>query len=50
MTADDRGKGILAGLNKTGKHIYGGTVQAHEKARRRARNKTARKSRRQNRG
>lgn len=36
----------LAALNRTGKHIYGGTVPAHVKARRRARNKAARHARR----
>ena len=40
---------ILLGLNRTGKHIYAGTVSASEKARRRAANKVARVSRRQNR-
>jgi hypothetical protein len=41
---------ILLALNQTGKHIYGGTVTAKEKARRRAANKVARMSRRANRG
>lgn len=36
---------ILAGLNRTGKHIYAGTVPAATKARRRAANKAARKAR-----
>ena len=40
---------ILLGLNRLGKHVYGGTVEASEKARRRAANKVARVSRRQNR-
>lgn len=33
-----------------GQHIYAGTVPAHVKARRRAKNKVARVSRRKNRG
>jgi len=37
---------ILAGLNMTGKHVYAGTVDPAEKARRRAANKAARKARR----
>ena len=41
---------ILVGLNRTGKHIYGGTVPAAEIAKRRAKNKVARASRRKNRG
>lgn len=36
-------------LNATRKHIYEGTVPAHVKAQRRARNKRARKARRANR-
>jgi hypothetical protein len=40
---------ILLGLNRTGKHIYGGTVPAAEKDRRRKANKVARESRRKNR-
>lgn len=36
---------ILFGLNRTGKHIYGGTVSAAEKAKRRAAGKAARKAR-----
>jgi len=40
---------ILRGLNRLGKHVYGGTVTAEEKARRRKANKTARLSRRKNR-
>jgi hypothetical protein len=39
---------ILSGLQ--GKHVYGGTVPPAKVARRRAANKVARKSRRQNRG
>lgn len=39
---------ILAALQS--KHVYQGTVPAHIKARRRAANKVARASRRQNRG
>lgn len=41
---------ILVGLNRLGKHIYGGTVPAAEIAKRRAKNKVARASRRKNRG
>lgn len=41
---------MLVALNATGKHIYEGTVSAAEKAKRRARNKIARRSRRANRG
>lgn len=40
---------ILLALNKLGKHIYAGTVPDAEKERRRAANKVARKSRRENR-
>lgn len=40
----------LAALNRSGQHIYGGTVPAHVVARRRAANKVARASRRANRG
>lgn len=40
---------ILLGLNRLGKHIYGGTVDPVEKARRRKANKVARASRRKNR-
>lgn len=43
------GLAILLALNRTGKHIYAGTVPAHVKAARRAKNKVARYSRRQNR-
>lgn len=39
-------RAILAALNTTGKHIYGGTVPAAEKARRRRRDKAARAARR----
>ncbi|WP_169813032.1 hypothetical protein [Nocardia niwae] len=41
---------ILAGLNRKGKHVYGLTVPDDVKQQRRAKNKVARKSRRQNRG
>ena len=44
------GPGLLLALNRSGRHIYGGTVPAGVKARRRAANKTARASRRANRG
>lgn len=40
---------ILKGLNKLGKHIYGGTVSEETIAKRRAKNKVARVSRRKNR-
>lgn len=40
---------ILLALNKTGKHIYAGTVDPAEIARRRKANKVARISRRKNR-
>lgn len=36
---------ILAGLNMTGKHIYGGTVPASEKAKRRKAGKAAKAAR-----
>jgi hypothetical protein len=41
---------ILIGLNNGRKHVYAGTVPAAVKARRRAANKVARRSRRANRG
>ena len=41
---------ILLALNNSGRHIYGGTVPAATVAKRRARNKAARLSRRANRG
>lgn len=41
---------ILTALNALGKHVYGGTVTAVEKAKRRAKNKVARKSKGVNRG
>jgi hypothetical protein len=40
---------LLAGFNRTGQHVYGGTVDDDVVLKRRARNKTARKSRRINR-
>lgn len=40
---------MLLALNHSGKHIYGGTVDPNEVARRRAANKVARRSRRVNR-
>lgn len=43
------GARMTLALNTTGKHIYGGTVPGHVKARRRAANKVARASRRRNR-
>lgn len=42
--------GFLIALRNTGKHVYPGTVDGVEKAKRRAKNKVARKSRRVNRG
>ena len=41
---------VFVGLNTRGKHVYSGTVPEAEVARRRAKNKVARKSRRVNRG
>lgn len=41
---------MLAALNRTGKHVYEGTVPANVKSARRAKNKVARISRRKNRG
>lgn len=49
-TPTANGLQILLGLNRTGKHIYGGTVPHAEVKRRRKANKTARASRRRNRG
>lgn len=40
---------ILLGLNRTGRHIYEGTVPAATVQRRRTRNKAARKARRSHR-
>ena len=40
---------ILVALNRLGKHIYGGSVDPVEKARRRKANKVARVQRRKNR-
>ncbi|WP_186325239.1 hypothetical protein [Cellulosimicrobium sp. TH-20] len=37
---------ILGGLNRTGKHVYAGTVSDATKARRRAANRAARVARR----
>lgn len=37
--------GLLLALNRSGKHIYEGTVPAHVKAKRRAKNKAARAAR-----
>jgi len=42
-------RAVLFGLQRTGRHVYAGTVPATEKARRRAANKAARVARRQNR-
>jgi hypothetical protein len=41
---------MLVALMRTGKHIYQGTASATEVAKRRAKNKVARASRRANRG
>jgi hypothetical protein len=49
VTPTNNGLQILLGLNRTGKHIYGGTVPYAETQRRRKANKTARASRRTNR-
>lgn len=38
--------GMLVALSETGKHVYLGTVPAAVKARRRAKNKAARRARR----
>ncbi len=43
------GFAILRGLNRLGKHVYAGTVPAAEVARRRAKNKVAKASRKANR-
>lgn len=40
---------MMLALNRSDKHIYAGTVDPAEKARRRERNRRARQSRRQNR-
>lgn len=40
---------ILRGMNRTGKHIYEGTVSSDEIARRRAKNKRAKAARKKNR-
>lgn len=40
---------ILLGMNRLGKHIYGGTVSSKEKARRRAAGKVAKAQRKINR-
>lgn len=41
---------ILFGLNKLGKHIYGGTADWSKVEKRRAKNKVAAKQRQRNRG
>lgn len=43
------GRAVLAALNVLGKHVYGGTADAGKVARRRAKNRVARRSRRANR-
>lgn len=45
MTINRFQRRILAGLNMTGKHIYGGTVPASEKAARRKKGKAAKAAR-----
>ena len=40
---------FLVALTRLGKHTYGGTVPAKEKARRRAKNRVAKRSRKANR-
>lgn len=47
--AEPRGLTILFALNRMNKHIYAGTVPAHVKAKRRAKNKVAKASRKANR-
>jgi hypothetical protein len=42
----DYGIAVLLELNRSGRHIYEGTVSPAEKAKRRARNKAARAARR----
>lgn len=42
----ERSLGMLLALNRTGKHVYAGTVAGAEKARRRAQGKRARIARR----
>lgn len=49
LSPDNRGLAILMGLGAHGKHVYGGTVAPAMKARRRAANKVAARSRRLNR-
>lgn len=49
MTDDTFQRKILAGLNNLNKHVYAGTVPAHVKAKRRAKNKVAKASRKNNR-
>lgn len=49
MTPNPYQRALLLALNLTGRHIYGGTVPEHVKARRRKANKAARVSRRVNR-
>jgi hypothetical protein len=46
---NDYGLNILLGLNRFGKHIYGGTVDPAVVTKRRSRNKTAGKQRQVNR-
>lgn len=43
-------RAILYGLQRRDMHVYGGTVPPADVAKRRAKNRQARKSRRQNRG
>jgi hypothetical protein len=47
--AKPNGLGILLGLNSSGKPIYAGTVPSADVAKRRAKNRLARKARRINR-
>jgi hypothetical protein len=46
LLSSDYARAILAGLNRTGRHVYGGTVPAAEVARRRKANRAARAARR----
>jgi hypothetical protein len=47
--AKPNGLGVLLGLNSSGKPIYAGTVPSADVAKRRAKNRLARKARRINR-
>jgi hypothetical protein len=49
MTDNYFQRSILAGLNNLNRHIYMGTVPEHVKAKRRAKNRVAKASRKRNR-